>query len=285
MKSMNERVAKRGCLMAAVVALVSSVLFGAAEDVNVTSIAVQNVIGVEQLTSEREYTPLAVCYGATAVRANLPVNEVRPVTDLVFTANLEEDDQLFVFDHTRKGYVTYRLNADKAWEPDTVFAALPENDGIKDFDPLDDQSQPWGYGFWLRRKNISERADKRIFLAGQVSVGAVSVSIAPSTASEFGKTLIGNPLGAPWNLNDTSIVDWSDYAQLNDHIQLNDASATVYYWKRLSTNPVRYGWKRVSGTGDGVIPAGAAFWYVRAKPAANAKTAQEPITISFRTGL
>lgn len=287
MKNMNESmIAKWGCLMAVAMTLVSSALFGASkEDVNVTSISIPNVIGVEQLTSDREYTPLAVCYGATAVSANRPVNEVRHVTNLVFTANLQENDQLFVFDHDRKGYVTYRLTADKAWEPETVFDPLLKS---KDMTPNTNQAQPWGYGFWLRRPGIDKRADKRIFLAGQVSIDSVSVSIEDSTASTFGKTLIGNPLGAPWDLNDTKIIDWSTVAKENDHIQLNDASATMYYWKKLTKSPEKWGWKRVSGKGDGVIPAGAAFWYVRAKPTAaevKAAAVPAPITISFRTGL
>ena len=263
--------------------LVAAALFGADEDVNVESYAIQNVIGVQKVVSDKEYTPLAVCFGATAVSANAPVNVARPATNLVLTANLVEGDQLFVYDHARKGYVAYSLDAEKRWQEQTVFSAT---NSAADLSPLDGQSQGWGYGFWLRRQNVASREDKTIYLVGQVPVGEVSISLAPSTASTFGKTLIGNPLGAAWDLNDKSVFDWSTVAELNDHIQLNDANATVYYWKKISSKPVvKYGWKCMTGSGDGVIPAGAAFWYVRAKPKAGDSTAQAPIVITFRTGL
>jgi len=248
--------------------------------------AIPNTIGVHVVESDREYLPLAVCYGETAVSTNLPLNRAQHATNLVFTANLEEDDRLFVYDHARGGYVMYVLDAQKCWQPGTVYSAV---EGEKDLSPVGDQSQAWGYGFWLYREAASNRTDKTVWLSGQVPVGEVKMTLAPTTSEvkagktvyTYGRTLVGNPLGEAWNLNNTSVVDWAAAGVVeNDHIQLNDEKATIFYWRRDRMNPSKLSWSTMTRNGgDAVIPAGASFWFVRAK-AGNA-----PITVTFRTGL
>jgi len=251
-------------------------------ETNAQHLSIPNVIGVHKVTSSLEYLPLAVCYGETAVAANLPTNVAQHATNLVFTANLVAGDRLFVYDHVRKGYVTYLLDASKCWQPDTVYAADKSNKG-KDLKPNATQTQAWGYGFWLYRKDAASRSDKAVYLAGQVPVGEVSVTLA-ATATEgdkttFGKTLVGNPLGAAWNLNDATVMDWSKVAMANDHIQLNNDKATVFYWM-VNRKTRKTEWTNVSaGGGDAVIPAGASFWYVRGRSGTTSLTAK------FRTGL
>jgi len=245
-------------------------------ETNAHHLSIPNVVGVHQVTSSLEYLPLAVCYGETGVATNLPVNRAQHATNLVFTANLMAGDRLFVYDHARGGYVAYVLDANKLWQPDTVYAA---QNSERDFTPAANQAQAWGYGFWLYRADAGKSADKTVWLAGQVPVGEVRITLAAtetkSGVTTLGKTLVGNPLGTAWNLNDTSVMDWSTVAVANDHIQLNNEKSTLYYWIAKSQK-----WMCMSaGGGDGVIPAGASFWYVRGK------TGTSPVTVTFRTGL
>lgn len=277
-------------LLALAALLAVAVPFAApAVETNAQHFSIPNTIGVHTVTSDREYLPLVVCYGETSVSTNLPLNRTQHATNLVFTANLEEDDRLFVYDHGRKGYVTYVLDANKCWQPDVVFAATETaQKEKKDFSPAGDQSQAWGYGFWLYRKDADKRADKSVWLAGQVPVGEVRITLAPTTSEvkggktvyTYGETLVGNPLGEPWDLNDKSVMDWASAGVVeNDHIQLNDEKATVFYWQKDRLTGVASWSTKTIDRVPAVIPPGASFWFVRGKKG------NAPMTVTFRTGL
>jgi len=240
---------------AAACAVACTVCLGARAEQQFHALDVANVVGVAAITNAVDYLPLVAQFGQVSVMSNQPQNAAAFVTNLVFTANLEAGDMLYAYDHVAKGYRAYELDAKKAWVAKTVHdvSVTTQDLAAASYDLRHD----WGYGFWIQRANIAERADKTVFLAGQVPMGDVHVTVLGSSGSARGQTLIGNPFGTEWNLNDKTVFNWASYAAVGDRIQLNRSPSRIFQWSATK------GWVNKTGRDAAVIPAGESFWYQR----------------------
>lgn len=250
-----------------------------------SKIDVANVVGVTIVESSDEYLPLAVPYGMVGVEANRPINVTAYATNLVFTANLVAGDMLYVYNHAEKQYHAYELHEDqssreKTWGEVNIYDATsgssvsgsPTAHAAQTLNP--DLKQPWGYGFWLQRIGVTNRTDRKVYLAGQVPVGNVTVTVPGNVknSSEKGKSLLGNPFNQPWNINS---YNWSGKAMKWDTIQLRGGASTVYQYNGSA-------WKKKTGSGTGtVIPAATAFWYQRGSTNATGSVSFEFTGILF----
>jgi len=251
-------------------------------------IDVANVVGVTIITSSDEYLPLVVPYGKVGVSANRPSNITAYATNLVFTANLNACDMLYVYNHDQQKYHAYELQSNtgdttkpKEWQEKTVYDASVTGWGAGEDMVIANMTQPWGYGFWLQRVGITNRVDKKVYLAGQVPVGNVTVTANESTATVLGKTLFGNPFNQAWDIN---TYNWSGKARQWDTIQVCGKASMIFQYN--GTTWVRKSSGRNKTT---VIPAGTAFWYQRGTTTTEAEKLgltvnNQPMTFEF-TGI
>jgi len=241
-----------------------------------SSFDIPNVVGVTKIESAAEYLPLVVQYGKVGVYANAPINNSCLVTNLVFTGNLREGDMLYAYDHAKKAYRAFSLGEDKKWAAVSVYSAAMTNatDSLVAKENVNiDVTQSWGYGFWLHRPDIGvgDRTDTRVYLAGQVPVGAIKVNVAPSikdgNTTTVGKTLMGNPGNVAWSISDinSAINDAKGTPVAFDTIQFDTNPATIFQYSVNSKTKEGSWKKKIGNLNSDAIPAGRSFWYQRAK--------------------
>ena len=214
---------------------------------------VEKTVGVMKVESGAEYTIVAVPWKSLGT-GDIKVNE------LLHTGNRSEDDMLYAYDKDNKDYAagTWKLNADKIWEP----VGVAKDDTMKYAD--ENMTIKRGQGVWLKRVDKNEP----IYLLGQVAeepTAAVEVELEAGTSEEPTWNLVASP--ATEDLNVAAKI--STVGAANDQIIVPTAGAPVNY--TVHDNQWGY-WKPVKGddgivrkewtTTDIKVPAGTGFWYL-----------------------
>jgi len=215
------------------------------------------------IDSRDEFVAVAIPYANT----NSPAGTAKPTLDsLVRKAELAVGDEAYVYDHVDRHMFKYRLDEAMTWRPVTVIEVSP-NGMATSVGPEVCTLEP-GYGLWIHRVEQSHRANK-IYLWGYAwTVGKITVTLTGGTGSKPGKTLISNPYGAVWNLNDSTRFDWKGKAAVGDQIQVYGGASSIYEWTGEE-------WKKKTiFSKDMTVPAGFGFWYLRAKGA-------DPVVLEF----
>lgn len=209
------------------------------------------------IDSRDEYLAIAIPYANRSSSAGT----AKPTLDsLVRKDELATGDEAYVYDHDGRTIAKYRLDSSKAWQPVTV-VEVTEAGWVPKTGANPCELEP-GYGFWLRRGETSR--PNKVYLWGyewKGYSGHWTVSLKGSEGGERGKTLVSNPYGDVWDLNDTSRVNWPAVAANGDWIQLNGGASSIYQYKNGKWKPYTI------GTVGTKIPAGYGFWYIRAKNA------------------
>ena len=231
-----------------------------------------NTLGVVKVTSEAEYLPLAIGYGAVSAGSDA---EAR-ADGLIMTSNLVAGDELFVYDHESGKYDVFGLekaeDGTATWKSRKVVEISNGGVTVEEGTAAADTVLAPGYGCWLHRPGVASRNDKTVTITGQVFTGKITIKMAAASGNKaFGQTLIGPPvpLSGDFHLNGGAINWTKTKAAKGDEIRIaqNDgAYQTAEYdgskWIRyyyVKVGPI----KRKKTDTDPVIPAGQAAWYAR----------------------
>ena len=228
---------------------VASAAFAAAPDAYATS---SNTCGLMNVPSTAETTMVAVPWVTV-----LGEGDTMKVANLVKTDTLTAGDELYYYD----GSTYYRwLLTGGAWTPS---ATTKDENGtsVTVQAPEADYGIARGKGLFLVRKDTS----KEIWLYGQYSASAISVTPAAGTATVPAYTMIANPNAADYDLNAKGVAGAAgDQILLGDGVTLYTRSATQ--WTKAVTTTKTLGGKTVpvkTQSAEGVtIPAGQGAWYV-----------------------
>ena len=235
---------------------------GASASAATETVTGQNVIGLTTIENDsREYLPLAAAYTGTGATK-------LTVANIVQTATLAEDDELYAYDPELKKYDIYKLGMDGTWTAVTTVEVSASGTATETTSPAAaDRVITRGRGFWIVRKADASRA-KPVRLVGNVPETAATVRI-PAAAAD-GKpsaTLIGVP--SDWELNKT---DWTKKAVRKDTIRVLNKDGTT--WREIVYDGTKWieGVQTVDGSGtvtftkneNPVLKGGYAVWYMRA---------------------
>ena len=229
-----------------------------------------NVLGVTRVESAAEYLPLAVAWGAVGASPAAPAADA-----FVITANLDDGDELYVYDRAAGRYHVFTLVRDAAGDTSWVAARVVHvgtgGAEVATGSAAAEVSLARGYGAWLHRPGAAARADKAVYLAGQAESASVSITFAAATGSaKFGQTLFGPPAGAAGDFAlNGGTIDWSG-AVKGDEIRLPQTDGTLQTVEYTGTQWVRKYWEtsangvlRLKRDENPVIPRGQAAWYAR----------------------
>lgn len=236
---------------------------GASASAATETVTGQNVIGLTTIENDsRAYLPLAAAYTGTGATE-------LTVANIVQTATLAEDDELYAYDPDKKQYDVYTLGTDGKWTAvKTVEVSVPGTATETTSPAAADRVITRGRGFWIVRKADASRA-KPVRLVGDVPATAATVEIpAAAVDGKPSATLIGVP--SDWKLNET---DWTGKAVRKDTIRvLNedveawheiryDGTKWIEYWQEMDATTKTITFK----TSDApVLKGGYAVWYMHA---------------------
>lgn len=243
-----------------------------AEVPNTDSALSVNTLGVLKLSANLVDTIIAVPWTDCSADS-IPVSIL--ATNMVRVANLEAGDTLLVYDVNEAKYNAWTVTEEgdvKVWSAEKMYSD-------KDPKPIDgllttaSSQVQCGKAFWLHRVDMDTRADKNVYLCGQMYTNDVNVTVGE------GSTLIANPFpvdlalnGGAFSTSDGEICVNQDNYTAGDAIVIpndSDAPMMVYYdgssWYtkgKMIYNPISHGFDGGKDT-DITIPAGIGFWYVR----------------------
>jgi len=241
-----------------------------------------NVFGLLPVTSSLSKTPIAVCFGAVAGQAVASGNATNivavdsqiAVSNIIKTATLSVNDELYVWDKENSRYNVYKLTSGgdgvKYWAPQTSYTIGANGETSNTAIDSAIATQKWGQAVWLYRQDTASN----IYLFGQVHSSA-----ATQTVVTAGDNLIGAPTAAAFDLNsiawtgvNASTVSGNDISEVGDIIRVirkDSGKTTDYYydgtaWGYRSVTVDGNGFPAYSWTTSGCrVPAGTGFWYVR----------------------
>ena len=234
---------------------------GASASAATETVTGQNVIGLTTIENDsRAYLPLAAAYTGTGTTE-------LTVANIVQTATLAADDELYAYDPERKQYDVYTLGTDGKWTAVKTVEVSASGTATETTTPAAaNRVITRGRGFWIVRKADASRA-KPVRLIGNVPAEAATVTIPAAVDGKPSATLIGVP--SDWRLNAT---EWTGKAVRKDTIRvLNDNGTT---WREIVYNGTKWieGVQTVDGSGtvtfekneNPSLTGGYAVWYMRA---------------------
>ena len=211
-----------------------------------------NTCGLMNVPSTAATTMIAVPWVTVLGEA-----DTMKVANLVKTDTLSAGDELYYYDGST--YYRWALTGG-VWTP----SATTRSEGGRSVTvqaPGADYGIARGKGLFLVRQDPT----KEIWLYGQYSASAVSVTPAAGTAEAPAYTMIANPNAADYDLNDRGVAGTA-----GDQILLGDGE-TLYtrgdsQWTKSVTVNKTLGGKTIpvkTQSAEGVtIPAGQGAWYV-----------------------
>lgn len=235
---------------------------GASASAATETVKGQNVIGLTTIKDDsRAYLPLAAAYTGTGTTE-------LTVANIVQTATLAADDELYAYDPELKKYDIYKLGTDGTWTVVKTVEVSASGTATETTSPAAaDRVIARGRGFWIVRKGAAS-GTKPVRLIGNVPETAATVTI-PAAAAD-GKpsaTLIGVP--SDWELNKT---DWTDKAVRKDTIRVLNNNGTT--WREIVYDGTKWieGIQNVAENGtvtftkneNPILTGGYAVWYMRA---------------------
>ncbi|MGN0875775.1 MAG: hypothetical protein ACI4TC_00720 [Kiritimatiellia bacterium] len=234
---------------------------GASASAATETVTGQNVIGLTTIENDsRAYLPLAAAYTGTGATE-------LTVANIVQTATLTEDDELYAYDPERKQYDVYTLGTDGTWTAVKTVEVSASGTATETTSPAAaDRVITCGRGFWIVRKGDASRANP-VRLIGNVPETAATVTIPAAVGGKPSATLVGVP--SDWELNKT---DWTGKAVRKDTIRvLNDNGTT---WREIVYDGTKWieGIQNVGENGtvtftkneNPILKGGYAVWYMRA---------------------
>ena len=234
---------------------------GASASAATETVKGQNVIGLTTIKDDsRAYLPLAAAYTGTGATE-------LTVANIVQTATLAADDELYAYDPEKKQYDVYTLGTDGKWTAVKTVEVSASGTATETTSPAAaDRVITRGRGFWIVRKADASRANP-VRLIGNVPETAATVTIPAAADGKPSATLIGVP--SDWELNKT---DWTNKAVRKDTIRvLNDNGKT---WREIVYDGTKWieGVQTVDGSGtvtfekneNPSLTGGYAVWYMRA---------------------
>lgn len=240
--------------------LVSGLAFG-----DTASVDTEFVLGVLPYHLDAGQTEALISIPWIEPGTNDVVGAGVAVTNLVKTAGLTKGDLLLWYDGT--GYKSWSIASNEAtsvmyWEPRAVTSKFGKTITASDFADLQR-----GRALLLQRMNENPAATD-IYIVGQyTSNAAQTIDLGEGSSSDPVRTLIAPPRGVAVNLNDNTVVEWSNVGP-NDIIYIRAAEGGLmkaYY--RNSENTAWGCYKMVGITeewDDTVTPtiaAGEGAWY------------------------
>ena len=234
---------------------------GASASAATETVTGQNVIGLTTIANDsRAYLQLAAAYTGTGTTE-------LTVANIVQTATLAADDELYAYDPERKQYDVYTLGTDGKWTAVKTVEVSASGTATETTTPAAaNRVITRGRGFWIVRKADASRA-KPVRLIGNVPAEAATVTIPAAVDGKPSATLIGVP--SDWRLNAT---EWTGKAVRKDTIRvLNDNGTT---WREIVYDGTKWieGIQKVDGSGtvtfetneDPILKGGYAVWFMRA---------------------
>ena len=216
-----------------------------------------NTFGILRVDSSAAETIIAVPWlGASTSETSIKV------TDVVKTANLNKDDELYYYDGS--AYKCWKLDANKEWQAAKIVGMGEAGDNTT--------SLVRGNAIILKRNAPIAEA---IYLYGQVaSSGSVDITITQGTAATPAYTLLEPPNDTNTSLNsgtwsnvdanDMIIVDGVDNALRYNATEGKWGIRTIKGYDKQTG--VTYEWSYTSST----IPVGKGAWYISSKTGDNA---------------
>ena len=236
---------------------------GASASAATETVTGQNVIGLTTIKDDsRAYLPLAAAYTGTGATK-------LTVANIVQTATLAEDDELYAYDPELKKYDIYKLGTDGTWTAVKTVEVSASGTATETTSPAAaNRVITCGRGFWIVRKGAASRA-KPVRLVGDVPATAATVTIPAAVDGKPSATLIGVP--SDWNLNANSTY-WTKKAVRKDTIRVLNKDGTT--WREIVYDGTKWieGVQTVDGSGtvtftkneNPVLKGGYAVWYMRA---------------------
>lgn len=215
-------------------------------DANGKAVEVKEVkLGVMQKKAQKSFDMVPVAWSSID---GTPIT----VANLIKTANLTEGDEMHVYDRNLGGYVSWQLNASKAWG-----RIAGRGEAEKGATEPGAYQLTKGQAVWLDRQD----ATVPIYTYGGASEETGAVELAE------GMTLVANP-----KVEAVKIVDLITGAADGDQIIINentytfDGSAWTYVVTTTTEQTVRGKVRKVTMTEnktvvDETLPAGQGFWY------------------------
>ena len=226
--------------------------FALAAAVTASAVTSSNTCGLMNVPSTDKITMIAVPWVTV-----LGEGDTMKVANLVKTDTLTAGDELYYYD----GATYYRWTlTDGVWTP----SATTKSEGGQSVTvqaPDADYGIARGKGLFLVRKDTT----KEIWLYGQYSSAAVSVTPAAGRADAPAYTMIANPNAAAYDLNAKGVAGAAgDQILLGDGVTLYTRGASQ--WTKTVVVEKTIGTKKIqvkSQSAEGVtIPAGQGAWYV-----------------------
>lgn len=207
-----------------------------------TTVVTSNEMGFVPVSSGLSKAEAEGMYLVTAPFSGYEGGNIK-VADFLQTANLAENDELFI--PNGAGYDNYKLNANKVWEP--VKKCTISGGEVKTVDgtPATDATVARGTGFFVKTSaaqiNLfgnAEKTPQQLTVTGWKLIGSTIIP-----ASDIAVTSLGGGNG--------------------DMIILADGTKYQYKssaWKKYVAT-VEAGQSHWTDATDDTIPAGVAFWY------------------------
>lgn len=238
---------------------------GASASAATETVKGQNVIGLTTIKDDsRAYLPLAAAYTGTGTTE-------LTVANIVQTATLAADDELYAYDPELKKYDIYKLGTDGTWTAvKTVEVSASGKPTETTIPAAANRVITRGRGFWIVRKGAATDAKPLVRLVGNVPETAATVTIPAAVGGKPSATLIGVP--SDWNLNANSTY-WTDKAVRKDTIRVLNNNGTT--WREIVYDGTKWieGIQNVGENGtvtfekneNPVLKGGYAVWYMRAR--------------------
>ena len=236
---------------------------GASASAATETVKGQNVIGLTTIENDsRAYLPLAAAYTGTGATE-------LTVANIVQTATLAADDELYAYDPELKKYDIYTLGTDGTWTAVKTVEVSASGSATETTSPAAaNRVIARGRGFWIVRKGAATDAKPLVRLIGNVPETAATVEIpAAPVGGKPSATLIGVP--SDWKLNET---DWTNKAVRKDTIRVLNNNGTT--WREIVYDGEKWieGIQKVGENGtvtfekneNPVLKGGYAVWYMRA---------------------
>lgn len=237
---------------------------GASASAATETVKGQNVIGLTTILTtikddSRAYLPLAAAYTGTGATG-------LTVANIVQTATLAADDELYAYDPTQKKYDVYTLGTDGKWTAVRTVEVSASGTATETTTPAAaNRVITCGRGFWIVRKGAASDA-KPVRLIGNVPETAATVTI-PAADGKPSATLIGVP--SDWKLNETDKIE---NAAKGDKIRVLNEDGKA--WREIVYDGTKWieGIQKVGENGtvtfekneNPVLKGGYAVWYMRA---------------------
>lgn len=235
---------------------------GASASAATETVTGQNVIGLTTIKNDsRAYLPLAAAYTGTGTTE-------LTVANIVQTATLAEDDELYAYDPGKEQYDVYTLGTDRTWTAVKTVEVSASGKATKTTSPAAaNRVITCGRGFWIVRKADASRAKQPVRLVGNVPETAATVTI-PAADGKPSATLIGVP--SDWKLNETDKIENAAKGDkirvLNEdgeawHEIVYDGTKWIEYRQEMDATTKTITFK----TSDApVLKGGYAVWYMHA---------------------